>query len=160
MKKLVFDSDGLIKLVKSEVFNKIKHSCFISEEVYKETVTAGKEGFYTDAQEIEQFVMQKRIKVRMVDIKEDVYGLGKGEQSALALFRVIKADALVSDDRRFLTFLDEQNIPFLLPSEVIVALALRKYITKEEGIEALNKIRKLIRNQNYESALFALGGQK
>ena len=160
MKKIVFDSDGLIKLVKSGIFNMIQQECFISEEVYEEAVISGKKGFHDDAHQIEQYIQEKRIKVKNAERIKDMHGLGKGEISALALFETIRADAIVSDDAKFLALLEQERIPFVVPTEVIVALVIHKHITEIQGVEALYKIKKLVRKENYESALLALGGKK
>ena len=55
--------------------------------------------------------------------------------------------------------LKEQNIPFMVPTEIIVALVFSKQLKKEEGLHALYKIKELVRKENYESALHALGGK-
>ena len=143
MKKIVFDSDGLIKLVKSGIFKKIQQEIFISEEVYQETVVAGKKGFHDDAQIIEQYIEEKKIIVKKNKTTKNIYGLGKGEASAFSLFEEIQADAIISDDRKFLAVLEQENIPFIVPTEVIVALAVKRRITKIEAAEALLKIKNL-----------------
>ncbi len=160
MTKIVFDADGLIKLIHSGIFRNISHECFISEQVYHETVAEGKKKLYADAFQIEQFINEGKIKIKKVDMITEAHGLGKGEVSTLDLFRQIKADVIISDDRKFLSALEEQDIPFIIPTEYLVALVKSKQIEPKEGINALEKIRVFVTNESYISALEALGGKK
>ena len=137
---LVFDADGLIKIVHSGIFNSIPHTIIISEQVYTETVVQGKEGLYPDAFEIEQLIQKKKIVVKKIEIQEDIQGLGKGELSTYALFKKNNAHAIISDDRRFLHFLEQELIPFIVPTEIIVQLVKKKYITKAVALIALEQL--------------------
>lgn len=160
MYKIVFDSDGLIKLVKAGIFDSIKLKCIISQQVYREAVVEGKKQLYQDAFEIEKFIKNKKITVIKITIDETIPGLGKGELSTLLLFKKLKAHAIISDDRKFLKLLDERQIAYIVPTEAIVGLASNKHLEKEKAIQALNKIKNLVRKENYESAVNALGGEK
>lgn len=159
MNKIVFDSDGLIKLIRSGIFTKLNQKCIISEQVYEETVIEGKKRLYEDAFEIEHLVKEENIIVKKVNKLLEMEGLGKGELSAYALFNKIKADAIVSDDKRFLRLLDEEKIPFIIPTEIIVALVETKKLKNKEGLEAIIKIKELVSKESYESAINALGGK-
>ena len=159
MVKIVYDANGLIKLVKSGIFPKINHENIISQEVYKETVIEGKKRMYDDAFIIGQLINDKKIKVKMAASAENIIGLGKGELTTLQLFHDIKANVIVSDDRRFLRTLEEKNINFTVPTEVIVALVANKRINKNEGIESLKRIRPFVRKENYNHAKRQLEGE-
>ncbi len=157
---LIFDSDGLIKLARAGVVHAIPSECLISEEVYKEVVVAGKRLGYADALEIERFIQNKKLKVKPTQPSLFHHGLGEGERSALMLFKQVKASAIISDDRRFLSILEEENIPFMIPTECIVALVKTKRLTVREGIEALAKIREYVRKSSHDYAKDALGDER
>ncbi len=160
MSKIVFDADGLIKLARAGIVDLIKQDCIISQEVFEEAVTEGKKRMYEDAFEIERLVKQRKIRVVKTSNIKEIPGLGTGELSALALYLQTKSKAIVSDDRRFLDILAEEGIPFIIPTEVIVALALNKTISRKQGLNALLRIKEFVSKDNYESALQALGGKQ
>ena len=158
MVKVVIDADGLIKLVKSGIFP-IPYQCIIAEEVRQETVVEGKKKLFEDAFYIENMIKGGNIKVVHAP-KPSTEGLGKGEQASLSLFKEINADAIISDDRRFLNHLEKESISFITPAECIVRLAEARKITREQGKAALEKIKTLIRKESFDSAMDALGGKR
>lgn len=165
--KLIFDSDALIKLVKtgfpSHAFDKLK--VVISEEIFRETVTEGKKKFYQDAESIELLINGKKIIIgerghgpeRRLP-KEDK--LGKGEKSALSLFYGIKADAIVSDDKAFLQFLKQANVPFLMPADLISSLNKKKILDKNEALRVLDGLKPFIKDECYSEIKNNLEGKK
>lgn len=156
MKMFVFDTDGLIKLARSGILSSVPYQILISTSVYQEAVTAGKKRLYEDALVIEQLIGRGKILVKEVKNILNIPKLGAGETSALILYYKMKADAIVSDDRQFLTYLGEQNIPFLVPSEFLVLLALAKQIKNKDCLQALDTIKNMITVENYYSAKEAL----
>jgi len=152
----VFDTDGLIKLARSGILSSVPYQILISTSVYQEAVTAGKKRLYEDALVIEQLIGRGKILVKEVKNILNIPKLGAGETSALILYYKMKADAIVSDDRQFLTYLGEQNIPFLVPSEFLVLLALAKQIKNKDCLQALDTIKNMITVENYYSAKEAL----
>lgn len=158
MNKLVFDADALIKLAHAGVLRHIKQDRLMSQTVYEETVIEGKKQLYDDAYEIERLVQEGALQAVKTRTAEDIPGLGKGELSTLALFTQVKADAIISDDKKFLSVLEERQIPFIIPTELIAALVHK--IGKKEAIEALRRIKPFVSEENYESASEALGGKK
>lgn len=158
MKKIVFDADGLIKIVRSGLAPQIPHHGFISAVVYEETVVEGKRRLYPDAFVIDQLVYEKKITVHKVKITPGRPQLGSGEMSTLTLFHQVKADFIVSDDRQFLAHLEEQGVPFLVPSELLVFLGLSQRQQRTICLQALERIKELITKENYDSAKAALGG--
>jgi predicted nucleic acid-binding protein len=81
-------------------------SCFISDEVYEEVVTKGKERLYEDAFIVEEFCEKNVLKVRKAEENERAEAilggkreLGLGEKTTLHLFFTLNADAIISDDR-------------------------------------------------------------
>jgi len=154
MKKLVFDADGLIKLAKAGMTEAIakNYTCIISEQVYEEVVIEGKKRLHQDAFEIERLIEAKKIKVISIQLKES-NDLGKGE---LSTYKIAENNIIVSDDRKFLSFLQNENKPFIVPAHFIAALAQKRMISKKEGIGALNRIKKLITTESYTEALHML----
>jgi|SRR3989338_8122512 len=155
MKRIVFDTDGLIKLTCSGILQLVPFVGHISAEVYHEAVVEGKKKSHQDAFVIGQMVSDGKISVKEVK-SGPLPRLGKGESSAVALYHKIKAEVIVSDDRKFLAYLDEQGVPFLVHSEYLLFLALSKQVKKKDAVEALEKIKNLITIQNYYDAKGAL----
>ena len=161
MYKIVLDADGLIKLAKSGLLNKLTQlaKCFISKQVYIKAVERGKEKMYEDAYAIDALIHSGKIEV--ISIKANIIesSLSSGEISSLELYKKLKADAIISDDRRFLNLLNQEKCEYIIPADIIVVLAKNKKVAKEEAIKSLNKIRTLIREDVYLSALKRLGGE-
>lgn len=144
-----------------------EYECVISEGVYDEAIRRGKEEAYEEALRIEE-IAKKSIKCKKVksnpkaeQILKAVISLGKGEKESLHLFLNEGADAIVSDDRTFLNLLQRNEVKFLTPANVVVELGKRGKITKGEGMEALDKMKPLIRGEVYKKAkedLESLGG--
>lgn len=71
----------------------------------------------------------------------------------------MKAEAVISDDRKFLSILEIEGIQFIIPTDIIAMLAINGKISKDEAIEALDKIRNLVREDNYHSSKEMIGGK-
>jgi len=167
MRIFVLDSDGLIKLVKSSIVEHVlrRFSCFISSEVYEEVVTKGEVRLYEDSFTVEALVKKKMLKVRRAEESERAKAvlrgkeeLGLGEKTTLHLFFSLKADATISDDKAFLKVLKENNIPFIILSEVIARFAEIKAISREEGLRSLNMLKPYINKENYLAAKRVIEG--
>ena len=160
MVKFVFDADGVIKLAKSGVLDSVSvfAACHLSTQVYEE-VLKGKENMYEDAFIVEGLVAKGKIKVVTIRKAEVMAGLGGGEQSALLLYEKLGADAVISDDRKFLSFLEEKEVPFIIPTDLIVLLSAKGRISKAKAREALDSLRPFVREENYRLAKEAIGGE-
>ena len=158
--KFVLDADGIIKLAKAGVLVMLTTiaRCMLSVPVYEE-VLKGKEKLYEDAFIIEELVKTGKIKLIPIRIIEQRLDFGRGETSALAGFKKYGADAIISDDRKFLTLLDEQGVPFLRPSDVIVLLLKRKRLLREDANSALVKLKPFIREEDYYEVKNQIGGK-
>jgi len=155
--KLVFDSDGLIKLTKAglphEIFDSV--NVYISEDVYNECVIEGKRGLYEESFEIESLIESKKIfkkkqktNKRALKILKD-HNFGKGEESIAHLFFNIKADAIVSDDKKFLNFLFNNRIPFMIPADFIINLHENKVLNKKDALKVLGELKPFIKDKYY-----------
>ena len=154
----VLDADGLIKLTKSGIMEELaKHrKCVITREVFDEAVRKGKERFYEDAYAIEDMVNRKLLSVEKIQF-EEIDNLGKGEASSLELYKKKKCSAIITDDRKFLSVLEEQGIPFIMPADVIISLLNRRKIARKAALEALEKIKPLVREEVYAKAKGEMG---
>ncbi|MGQ9734135.1 MAG: hypothetical protein ACUVQU_03685 [Candidatus Bipolaricaulia bacterium] len=159
--KVVLDSDGLIKLAKAEVLEAVAKvwTCVIPRAVYEETVERGKKAAYPDATRIEQInqahhIPCKRASVhpQVKKILRGVKSLGAGEREALHLFFEEGADAIVSDDARFLPLLEQGGVSYLPPALVLVQLARRKEISKDASLAHLERMKPLIKPGAYRRA--------
>ncbi len=161
MNKLVFDSDGIIKLTKAGCLEKVLQNfdCFITQEVYEETVVKGKERLHDDAFLLDTFVNEGKLKLREAESNEDAQfilsnsAIGRGESSTLHLLFNIDAKAIISDDRIFLNLMQRNNVRFIIPTDLIVRLFELKILTKKETIEALTMVKSMINKNNFDKAI-------
>ena len=175
MSKIILDSDGLINLKKAGLLSALvdRHKCLIPKAVYKETVTRGKKELYEDAFGIEEIVEEnieckqakKSDESEQVLESKDPTTLGKGEKQTLRLHFQEKGDAVISDDRTFLNLLvrynqegESKKVAFMTLANVIVAMADKEIITADKAKRGLNKIKDLIRDSSYQTALEELKG--
>jgi len=161
MNTVVLDSDALIKLTKAGCLGKILGAidCFISGEVYEETVINGMKKFHEDAFRIDELVKEGKLKIeetRNNEVAQDILegsALGKGEKSALHLFFNKNALAIVSDDRAFLNILHQNNIPFIIPTDLIARVYELRILTMEESMRALVMIKPYVSKHNYDRTM-------
>lgn len=78
--------------------------------------------------------------------------LGAGEREALHLFFEERADAIVSDDARFLPLLERAGVSYLPPALVLVQLARRKEISRDASLAHLERMKPLIKPGVYRRA--------
>jgi len=159
MRIFVLDADAAIKLAKAAMLDHLVSfaSCAMAKQAYDEAMR-GKEKMYEDAFAIEKLAENGRIRLSAVEVEREE-GLGLGECATLALFRKMKADAIISDDRRFLSLLEGQEIPFMTSGDSIVLLARKRKISIVAADEALEAIRYLIREEQYQFAKRMIGGK-
>ncbi|MBI5392440.1 hypothetical protein HZA96_01100 [Candidatus Woesearchaeota archaeon] len=160
MKKFILDSDALIKLTRSGIIELFcsYYSCIITKQVYDEVVSEGKKRHYENASIIEDLVIRKNITtIAVTQIKQDL-PLGLGELSSLQLYRKITADAIISDDRKFIILLENEEIPFLFPVDVILLLRFENIMTKEESLGVLEIMKRFVRLEQYARAKEMLKG--
>ena len=152
MHNLILDSDALIKLTHSEAIFKVceTFSCLITSEIKEETVKEGKKWFYPDALVIEKLIKDNLVKIRdskrKLGIKED---LGKGEKLVLELYHSARNSTIVSDDLAFIRHLENENIPFFVPSDLIISLKKLNKISLKEALYFLDKLKVFIKEKVY-----------
>jgi len=155
----VFDSDGLIKMAKSGVLE-VALECFnsfISQEVFDETVTEGKKFQFEDANIIEEMITNGWLQIQKYSIDKNVEGklknkprLGSGEISSIHLFNSLKADAIITDDQKFIKFLESEQLPIIVPASLIHKICQFKKISKGQALSSLQKIKPLIKDDTFE----------
>ena len=158
---LILEADGLIKLYQAGVLEHVAqvYECIIPGGVCREAVTRARERRYPDAEAIDRIIVG-HIEViqptRLVEGdagKASQFGVGETEAVSLALETQSGAQQIiVSDDRRFLTYLTTLGVPFLPPSELIVEMVTQGFLTSAEGVRALERLRPLVRPVHYQQA--------
>ncbi len=154
----VFDADALIKLTKAGILPMITSHirCLVPHQVLAETLAA-KHKLLEDAMMIENLVNEGKIEVSEAKISGDKE-IGKGEQAALMRFEEGGADAIVSDDRQFISYLKTKGIPFLLPTTMVLLAVQNGWLEPKVAEDALEKMRPFVRYANYASTKRAIRG--
>ncbi len=155
--KVICDADALIKMAKSGILETLAQhvELLISPQVYREAVEEGKVRGYKDALEIERILKRygqrppSRIKTKA---GTGMLSLGAGEREILRMFSRERADVVLSDDRAFLNVLEAQGIPYMTPSAALIFLAEHSMMKIHEAQQALERLRPLIRREQYEAA--------
>ncbi len=144
--RLLLDADGLIKLHRAEVLDRMVKAfrCTVPEAVYHEVVTKGKERLHQDAEEIE-YILGEGVEVVRTEQAQGETGLGAGEMAVLTLAAQDQDAIIVSDDRRFLALLTARGLRFLTPADLLVVLARQGILAKGEAKKALERLRPMIR---------------
>lgn len=161
--KVVSDADGLIKMAKAGILEAFARQVelLVGPQIYYEAVEEGKARGYPDALEIERILKdhaqvlrptRRKQKRSPADRAIDALPLGAGEKETLKVYSRQRADAVLSDDRGFLNTLEAQGIPYLTPAVALVAMTQQAAISLQEAQQALERLRPLIREEQYEAA--------
>ncbi|HLB69985.1 MAG TPA: hypothetical protein VJJ51_02970 [Candidatus Methanoperedens sp.] len=153
MKKILLDADASIKLTKISIIETITSSfqVILTNEVYKEQVTAGLKRNLNDAKRMEKMVSDGKVTVVEVDgnsSKYDDFRLGSGEKSVISYFLANDVDLIVSDDEAFLKILDSYEIPFTPVAGIILISVINGLITGEKGINYLELLKPMIKDEH------------
>jgi predicted nucleic acid-binding protein len=157
--RIVCDADGLIKLHKAGLLALlVQHAeVLIGPDVFREAVTAGKARGYPDAIALEQLLQPhwpQPAPPAHPHARQVLQGtrLGRGETEALQLYFHAQCEAILSDDRAFVSLLLTHQIPVLTPATVVVALCEWELVTVARAAQALERLRPLIRAEQYHAA--------
>ncbi|MEE9230670.1 MAG: hypothetical protein V3U86_08190 [Acidobacteriota bacterium] len=160
--KVVCDADALIKVGKAGFLEVLaaEVELVVGPQVYREAIIEGKSRGYADAYDLEQSV-SKLVRVREKAPKSQAqvkrlstqFAIGAGEREVLNLYLQETADAVLSDDRLFLSALDTLDVPYLTPAAALLWLVEHKSLLRKQALEALEKLRPLIRGEQYTTAL-------
>ncbi|MCS7240992.1 MAG: hypothetical protein NZ651_07100 [Candidatus Bipolaricaulota bacterium] len=162
--RVVLDSDGLIKLYKAGILEKILDlwEVLVPAAVYEETVQRGIEEAYPEAEALGRLIVG-RVRVPPKDpraqrILRTARSLGRGERETLHLFFAEGAEGIVSDDRAFLGFLRRHALPGLPPALAVARLVEEERLNKKEALAALERMRGLVREEVYWRARARIEG--
>jgi predicted nucleic acid-binding protein len=114
------------------------------------------ERFYDDAFQIDGLIKKGKIMVKNIENNKQASNilkgssLGRGEISSLHLYFNLNAEAIISDDRAFLSVLQQNNIAFITPADLIVRSFELRILSTDESSNALDMIEPYI--CNYEKA--------
>ncbi len=153
MYKFILDADALIKSAKSGILEDVCHhyTCIITTEIKNECVDEGKKRLYKDALKIEEFINKNLLKIidfkKARKIKEN---LGKGETSTASLYFQEKNSIVVTDDSAFIKYLEENNIKFFVPADLILLMKISNKIDKKTALNYLDKMKGFIKKEAYD----------
>lgn len=153
MYKFVLDSDALIKLTKSRLLEQIcsHYICIITNEIENECVYEGKKRLYKDALKIEEFINKNLLRIVNLKRTRKIKGdFGKGEASTLNLYFQEKNSIIITDDSAFIRYLEENNIKFFVPADLILLMKTSNKIDKKTALKYLEKIKGFIREDVYK----------
>jgi predicted nucleic acid-binding protein len=144
-KSFISDSSSLILLAKSDLLSLLCKNAriFITQTISEEIRFNSK-----DSQLIQDLISKGEITVkRMQEKRKEESGLpvslGKGERTALALFKDIEIDYLLLDDKKAAIYCRKNSIPYINALLIPHYLRNREVIDDqmmEERIELLNRI--------------------
>jgi len=161
---IALDSDVVIKVTKSSLKETLVSAFLVllPPEVVVECVEQGKQGGHADALKVEENIKRGRIQVRTTrksgraeTIVRDLRLKG-GEAGVVRLHGSGAVNVVVSDDRRFLHVLEALDIPFATSSSLIVALAKRGRMKREDALMYLQKLAEYISEEQYAEARAAV----
>jgi hypothetical protein len=118
---------------------------FSFKRVSEETVTESRDCF--DARTIQKNISEGKIYVSKSSSHD------KGEIEALNLYRLGEFELIASDDRRFLNYLEKNNIPYLTSSSLIVYLLYKKRLSKKDTIKYIDSLKVHISKDQYLTAM-------
>ena len=156
---MIFDADGLIKLNRAGILLTVAKAfrCLVPSEVYKEAVTDGLAMHHPDAIEIDEIVSaEMEIWSEQLATAGSIFG--SGETAAMNLFPLLedRVAHIVSDDKAFVRYLTQIGYPCIVPSDLIVRMVKVTLVTKQEALDALNKLRDSIQPSQLNRALEAI----
>lgn len=137
------DSSSLILLAKSSVLETVASvdELVISECVYKESVTRGKEKGRDDSLLIEKLVIEGKISIKKA-LPKDVarlmkaFGIKCGENETVAIAEKEGCRLVLTDDRKNMTVCKMMGIPYMVALDAIIDLRANGKITPDKAEKA------------------------
>lgn len=152
MYKFILDSDALIKLTKAGLLEDVcrYYNCIITTEVKNETVDEGKRRLHNDALKIEYLINKKSLKIKdPKKSRKTKESLGKGEMSTASLYFEGKNRIIVTDDSAFIKYLEENDIKFSIPADLILLMKVANKIDRKTALMYLEKMKDFIKEEVY-----------
>ncbi|MFH0906182.1 MAG: hypothetical protein V1824_02510 [archaeon] len=149
---IIADSCSLILLEKADMLKVLLNftKIIIPQAVFQEVVVNGISKGFTDAQAIQQYIEIKKIIIKNVEIIERYnITLQQGELEAINLYKKIKADILITDDKKAMKICGIENIKYITTIQIIIDLFNSKKIKKENALDAIKIVSKKGRYKEY-----------
>jgi hypothetical protein len=154
--QFVFDADGLIKLTKGGLLETLLGyaEIVVGPEVWREVVEDGMARGHADAVVIagnkSRLTLVTPDSVAAASLPESASRLGAGEREAWALLVDRSAQAVVSDDRAFLSHLTLAGVSYLTPAAVVLLLWEAGELAQDTGRAALERLRPFVRQEQVQ----------
>ena len=110
---------------------------------------------------MEKLVSDGKIIVVKSPEKSSAYNnfrLGCGEKSVIDYYMANDVDLIISDDEAFLKILDNYAVPFTPVAGTILMCIIHGLISKEKGIEYLELLKPMIKDENMFYIKSKIGG--
>ncbi len=144
---LVSDSSTLILLAKASVLEAFSDSyeIVLSDLVYEESVSRGREKARQDALLIGKLVDEGKIKVlgapeARKGVLLKAFGISGGENETVALALEHGCELVLTDDRKNMTVCKVLGIKYIIALDVVIGLYAADVIDREKLDEAFRKI--------------------
>ena len=148
--KAVLDSTPLIYLAKIRELNILKEiyeELYIPKAVHNETVTQGLKKGFIDAENIQKWIDEKKIKIKNLNENQKketerlikIANIEKGEAEAIILAQHLKAD-LIIDDAVAQGVARSLGLEPLWTTSYILKLTHLKILDKTEALEVIKKM--------------------
>ena len=134
---MISDATALIclsKINKLDLLKKVYTLIIIPSSVKAEVLVEGKEGYLGICNAV------KGGWIKVIDHKRGIdLGLGAGENQAISL-AIERKDSIILDDAFAIKAAKAFNVPMARTTTVIFAAYRKKFITKAQALETLNKL--------------------
>lgn len=149
LQTIIGDSSSLIYLSKVSLLRPYAQvvRLIISPQVYEECM---RRPWSNDARQIQDLVQEKRLAICPVPEADQVVlpHLGAGEKSTIELYYLLKADAVMIDDRKGIKLCKRRRIPFLCAILVPALLQRSHLLSSPDEVDRL--IEKICQIGRYE----------
>ena len=166
---LILDANALINLYHAGILPLVlvRAECVIPAEVYSEAIFGGRRAGHSDSIDIAEILGPSLEPA--TEILPELDGMGLGEAASLSRFMERRGqpgtneDFIISDDQQFFNYLKRREtregveILHLSIAGLIADLGTVGALTKDQALDALERVRHRIRATYYEAARRRLG---